>query len=164
MQLQAEYWLPQASDAESVSALILRAFAPGTLPGWAPAAVEKLLVAAEPRLLCEKFTTAAFAEVCVSAQEPHGFIMAANPRLLNIVVVDPLSQRQGIGTTLLQHLLRHIAATAAEISVVEVNATEYSVPFYRRHAFYPLSEFVEHDGCRFMRMGFWRKSPQLRQP
>lgn len=164
MQLRAEYRRPLASEAESISALIHRALVPSTLPGWSPVAVEKLLAAAEPRLLREKFTSAAFAEVCVSAQGPSGFIMAANLRLLNLVVVEPASQRQGTGTVLLEHLLRHIAATADEISVLEVNATEYSVAFYRRRDFFPLSEFIEHNGCRFMRMGFWRKSPQLLQP
>jgi ribosomal protein S18 acetylase RimI-like enzyme len=162
VQLRAEYRRPLASDAQSISALIRRTLVPSTLPGWSPVAVEKLLAAAEPRLLCEKFTNAAFAEVCVTAQGPCGFIMATKPSLLNLVV-EPASQRHGIGTALLEHLLRHIAATAAEISVLEVNATEYSVAFYRRHAFHPLSEFIEHDGCRFIRMGFWRKSPQLPQ-
>ena len=164
MQFATEYRSPSPSDAEAVSAMIQRVFGPAVLPGWTPDAVAKLLAAAEPQSLRAKFTNAFFAEVCVGAEVPHGFIMSAAPRLLNLVVVEPTSQRHGIGTALLQHLLRHISATAAEVSVVEVNATEHSVPFYRGHGFYPLSQFIDHDGCRFMRMGFWRKSPLLRQP
>jgi hypothetical protein len=61
----------------------------------------------------------------------------------------------------LERALLHIENATPEISVVEVNATEYSIPFYRRRAFYPISELIDFEGCRFVRMAFWRQSPLL---
>ena len=52
-------------------------------------------------------------------------------------------------------------AHAPEVSAVEVNATEYSIPFYRRQGFHPLSGFIDYEGCRFARLGDWRKNPLL---
>ena len=61
-------------------------------------------------------------------------------------------------------MLQHLRRAAPDVSVVEVNATEYSLPFYRRFGFYPLSEFIEFDGCRFARLGYWRRNPLVIKP
>jgi len=74
-----------------------------------------------------------------------------------------MSQRQGIGSRLVERKLAHVSVAAPEISVVEVNATEYSLPFYRRHGFYPISEFIDFEGCRFMRLAYWRRNPLLKR-
>ncbi|MGE5095875.1 MAG: GNAT family N-acetyltransferase [Betaproteobacteria bacterium] len=103
-----------------------------------------------------------FAEVCLVRGSIVGLITSKLPRLISLLIVDPMSQRQGIGSRLIERKRAHVTAAAPEISIVEVNATEYSLPFYRRHGFYPISEFIEFDGCRFVRLGYWRMNPLLK--
>lgn len=59
----------------------------------------------------------------------------------------------------MKRVLRDIDVLAPDQSSVEVNATEYSAPFYHRIGFYPISGWVEQGGCRYMRMAYWRLSP-----
>ncbi len=145
----------------AVSDLVRRTFIPSTLPGWTVAAVNGLLEDNSPEALSARFENTAFAQVCVSDGSVVGYINCKLPRLISLLVVAPSIQRSGIGSGLLAQALGHIATNASDVSVVEVNATEHSIPFYRRHSFYPISELIEFEGCRFARMGFWRKSPLL---
>ena len=149
----------EGSDAQGVAELVRLTFVPPTLPGWTAAAVEKLLAENSASALSAVFQTTAFVHVCLSDCLVVGYINCKLPRLLSLLIVHPSFQRLGIGSQLLERALEHIEKTAPEVSVVEVNATEYSFPFYRRRAFYPISEPIEYEGCRFIRMGFWRKSP-----
>jgi ribosomal protein S18 acetylase RimI-like enzyme len=159
--IAASYRPAHEADAEPISAIVHRALLPHTLPGWTAAAVERLLGENSPQSLREYLTKAPFAHVCVNAGSIVGFITSKKSRLVSLLVVDPAFQRLGVGSQLMSHMLEHVAAAAAEISVVEVNATEYSLPFYRRCGFYPISEFIEFEGCRFARLAYWRKNPLL---
>lgn len=158
---QVTFRVAERSDAKQVSDLVQRTFLPPTLPGWTAAAVEKLFGASSPEALVSRFESAAFAHVCVSDGLVVGHINCKLPRLISLLVVHPSFQRLGVGSQLLERALLHIENVTPEISVVEVNATEYSIPFYRRRAFYPISELIDFEGCRFVRMAFWRKSPLL---
>jgi GNAT superfamily N-acetyltransferase len=151
------------SDAESISELVQRALIPSTLPGWTSSAVAHLLDENSPRSLRDRLKEAAFSQVCSSADSIVGFIICKKSRLLSLLAIDPVVQRRGIGSQLIQGMLSHIAEVAPDISVVEVNATEYSLPSYRQRGFYPVSEFIEFEGCRFIRLGYWRKNPLLPQ-
>ena len=151
----------EESDADSISALVRHALLPTTLPGWTSKAITSLIAKASPEALGGLLGEAAFARVALESDSIVGFILARTWRFLNLLVVDPSFQRRGIGTQLLQLMLNHVAESAPDLSVVEVNATEYSLPFYRRLGYYPLSQLVEYDGCRFVRLGFWRKNPLL---
>jgi predicted GNAT family N-acyltransferase len=104
-----------------------------------------------------------FTNVCVAEDTVVGYINCKSPRLIDLVVVDPAWQKSGIGSTLLARALRHIAETAPDVTAVEVSVTEYSLPFYRRHAFYPISEAIEIDGRRTIRMASWRTNPLLKR-
>ena len=152
----------ELGDAQSLSALVQRALGPETLPGWSSDAVRALLSKSPAQALREKIAAASFAHVAIGDGAIVGFILCIQPRSLNLVVVDPAFQRMGIGTQLIERMLQHLASGASDLSIVEVNATEHSLPFYRRLGFYPLSEFIEFDGCRFMRLGYWRKNPICR--
>jgi ribosomal protein S18 acetylase RimI-like enzyme len=159
--ISATFRPAESSDAESISRLAHRALQPRTLPGWTGAAVERLLEGNSEPSLREHLKASAFSEVCVVRGSIVGFMTSKLPRLISLLVVDPAFQRQGIGSRLLERKLAHVSSAAPEISVVEVNATEYSLAFYRRHGFYPVSELIDFDGCRFVRLAYWRKNPLL---
>jgi ribosomal protein S18 acetylase RimI-like enzyme len=155
------YRSAERADAMGISALVKDALLPLTLPEWTPEAVSSLLAKASPEALAEHIGAAAFAHVCVDARRVVGFILCTSWHFLNLLVVAPSFQRRGIGSYLVRLLFRHVADAASDLSVIEVNATRYSFPFYRRLGFYPLSEFIDFDGCRFVRLGYWRKNPLL---
>ena len=152
------------SDAPSISELVLHALDAETLPGWTPHAVSSLLAKASPDSMRGQIASAAFAHVAVDGKRVVGFILCKQLRFLNLLVVEPNHQRQGIGSNLTRRMFQNLLAAAPDLSVVEVNATEHSLSFWRRVGFYPLSEFIEFDGCRFARLGYWRKNPRLPQP
>jgi ribosomal protein S18 acetylase RimI-like enzyme len=149
----------EESDGPVISAVVNRALPAETLPGWTPEAISSLLAKASPEAMRKHIGEAAFAHVALDHESIVGFILCKHSRFLNLLVVEPTLQRQGIGSHLIRRMLQQLANAAPELSVVEVNATEYSLPFYRRLGFYPLSEFIEFDGCRFARLGHWRKNP-----
>ena len=151
------------SDARSLSGLAQRALRPHTLPGWTSSAVERLLRENSEQALRDYLEDATFAYVCVEAASRVGFITSKVPGLLSLLVVDPSRQRRGIGSHLVNLMLEHVAEVAPELGVVEVNATEYSLPFYQRLGFFPISDFIEFEGCRFARLAVWRKNPLLRR-
>jgi len=153
------YRAARESDAVPISALVHHALHSATLPGWSPEAVASLLAKARPDGIREKIRDAAFAHAAVVDDSVVGFILCSNLRFLNLLVVDPAFQCKGIGSHLMKCMLEHLGNAAPDLSVVEVNATEYSLTFYRRFGFYPLSEMIESDGCRFIRMGHWRRNP-----
>jgi len=155
------YRSAERADAMAISALVKDALLPETLPGWTSEAVSGLLAKASPEAMIEHIGRAAFAHVSVDERRVVGFILCTSWRFLNLLVVEPSLQRQGIGSHLVKLLLRQLADAAPDLSVVEVNATRYSLPFYRRLGFYPLREFIEFDGCKFARLGYWRKNPLL---
>lgn len=153
-----------ARDAPALSALVCRNILPATLPGWTAIAIARLFDESAPDALRAGVASATFACVCEASRSIVGFIACESPRIISLVVVDPSLHRSGIGSRLLAQALGYVAATAPEVSVVEVNATEYSMPFYRRHSFYPISEVIEFSGRRLVRMALWRRNPSLRLP
>ncbi|MGH9807048.1 MAG: GNAT family N-acetyltransferase [Terriglobia bacterium] len=159
----ASYRAAEEADAAAISALVKRALQPQTLPGWTSEAVSGLLAKASPETMSEQIGSGAFAHVGVADGQIVGFILCKKLRFLNLLAVEPSLHRNGIGSRLINLMLKHLVDAAPDLSVVEVNATHNSLPFYRRLGFYPLSEFIEFDGCRFARLGYWRKNPSLPQ-
>ena len=162
--IETSYRSARDSDAEQVSELLHRALLPNALPGWTLAAIEHLFVQNSPQALRERIREAAFAHVCLSSGGVAGFIISEKSRFLSLLAVDPSLQRRGIGSALVEYLLVHITKNVSDVSVVEVNASEYSLPFYCRRGFYPISKVIDYEGCRFVRLGYWRKNPLLRSP
>src|SRR6185437_10183193 len=98
------------------------ALLPGTLPGWTSEAVSGLLAKASPEAMIEHIGRAAFAHVSVDERRVVGFILCTSWRFLNLLVVEPSLQRQGIGSHLVKLLFQQLADAAPDLSVVEVNA------------------------------------------
>ena len=155
------YRKAELSDVPALSKLAHRALQPHALPGWTGYAIQRLLDENSESALRDFVSAAAFVQVCVESDSVVGFIANKVPRLVSLLVIDPDRQRQGIGSRLVASMFDFVAAHAPEVSVVEVNATEYSIPFYRRQGFHPLSGFIDYEGCRFARLGYWRKNPLL---
>lgn len=153
----------EPADVPALSQLAHRALQPHALPGWTDHAIQRLLDENSESALRAFLPNAAFVHVCVESDSIVGFIGNKLPRLVSLLVVHPIRQRRGVGSRLLTSMFDFVAAHAPEVSVVEVNATEYSLPFYRQNAFYPLSGFIDYEGCRFARLGYWRKNPLLRK-
>lgn len=153
--------LANASDGGAASRLVMRSLTVDTLPGWTSDAISKLLAKASPGALSEEIVAADLALVACHHQAVAGFLLAKRLRFLNLLVVEPSLQRRGIGSRLVRCMLDRLNEVAPDVSVVEVNATEYSMSFYRRLGFYPLSEFITFEGCRFARLGYWRTNPML---
>jgi ribosomal protein S18 acetylase RimI-like enzyme len=157
-------WRPvEGADVALLSALVHRVLQPYTLPGWSPHAIARLLEENSEASLRQSLDHAAFAHLCLDAGTVVGFVTNKVPGLVSLLLVDPSHQRRGIGSHLLEVMLEYVAVAAPELGIVEVNATEYSLPFYRRFGFYPISEFIEFDGCRFARLAYWRKNPLSRR-
>jgi len=154
----------QESDGPAISALRARALSNETLPGWTADAISNLLAKSASQPIRERIQEAAFAHVALDCDDIVGFILCKHPRFINLLIVEPSLQRRGIGSHLMRLMLQYLCGAAPDVSVVEVNATEYSLPFYRRFGFYPLSEFIEFDGCRFARLGYWRRNPLVIKP
>jgi predicted N-acetyltransferase YhbS len=154
----------QESDGPAVSALRARALSNETLPGWTADAISNLLAKSASQPIRERIQEAAFAHVALDCDDIVGFILCKHPRFIKLLIVEPSLQRRGIGSHLMRLMLQYLCGAAPDVSVVEVNATEYSLPFYRRFGFYPLSEFIEFDGCRFARLGYWRRNPLVTKP
>jgi predicted GNAT family N-acyltransferase len=113
-----------------------------------------------PEAAAAAFENSVFAEVCLNEHSVIGYINCNTPRLISVVVVDPSVHRSGIGSRLLRRALEHISKVAPDASIVEVNATDFSMPFYRRHSFYPISEPFDYEGRRLVRMALWRRNPR----
>ena len=147
------------ADAAEVAGLVARAFDAAVLPGWSPSAIarfrEENTVGELGRILAE----AASAHVAIGAGRLLAVGIAKRPDTISLVVVDRDRRRSGIGSTLIDRILADIDAMPAATSSVEINATEASAAFYRRKGFYPISDWIDLDGCRFVRMAYWRLSP-----
>ena len=101
MVVRFSYRTAQESDAVGVSALAKRTLLPETLPGWAPEAVSSLLAKSSPAHITEKIRGAAFVHIALADERIVGFILCSSLRFLNLLVVEPPLQRQGIGSSLL---------------------------------------------------------------
>lgn len=153
------YRRAKLSDAPALSNLARRALQPHALAGWTDYAIRRLLDENSESALCDCVSAAAFVHLCVESDSVVAFIANKVPRLVSLLVVDPDRQRQGIGSRLGATMLDFAGTHAPDVSVVEVNATEYSVPSIAGTA--SLSSFIDYEGCRFARLGCWRKNPLL---
>jgi ribosomal protein S18 acetylase RimI-like enzyme len=135
-----------------------------TTPGWNEPALKRFQLENSPEKLRECFTAAFYQQVCEVDGVTVGYVYLSKPHLIALVAVHPDYQRKGVASALLDAALEHLDQSRSDVSVVEVSSTDYSAPFYLAKGFYPISPVLTFEGCRFTRMGFWRRLRQFSRP
>ena len=129
MTTSTSYRPAEALDGTAISTLVKRSLTTETLPGWTPKAISSLLAKVAPEAMREEIAKATFAYIASDHRAIVGYILAKRSRFLNLVAVEPSLQRRGIGSHLVRRMLEHVNHADPDLSVVEVNATEYSLLF-----------------------------------
>jgi hypothetical protein len=90
--VMATYRAAEVSDAPAISQLARRALQPHVLPGWTGPAIERLLNENSEIAVRDFLPETAFAHVSLESGSVVGFITSKLPRLVSLLVVDPLHQ------------------------------------------------------------------------
>ncbi|HZW13819.1 MAG TPA: GNAT family N-acetyltransferase [Noviherbaspirillum sp.] len=142
-------------DAERISHLLTVTFDVNSTPGWEIDALARFHARNNYEQIDIAIATAVYQEVCVNSGEIVAYLYMPRPYLIGILAVHPSLQGHGIGSALLQRGRQYVLSHHPEVTVLQVNATERSEPFYAAHSFFPLSPYVMMEGMRFRRMGYW---------
>lgn len=79
-------------------------------------------------------------------------------RQVELLYVDAQYHRLGIGTSLLKKAVMDTKEIALDMDRISVNASPYSVPFFKAMGFEEVGELQEIDGLKFQHMtvqGLW---------
>ena len=143
------------ADADALSALVRESFTGLASEGWTSSAVAFLLAEASPESLALKLRQPTFAAGTFVGPQAVGFLLMLTPSVLGMMFVHPLWFRRGIGRALWEQARAHVEAAHPEVKTVELNATRFAFPFYRRLGFVPVSAEFRRAGCRAIRMACW---------
>jgi predicted GNAT family N-acyltransferase len=149
------------SEIGALSKLVVSAFTSEATPGWSDVALARLHLENCPETLAKSMMNAAFHEVCTIGDEVVGAIQCARPHLLSMIAVRDSARGQGVGRQLVEHFIDFADRQFPENEILQVNATTYSASFYKRLGFFPISETIDFDGCRFIRMAYWLRPRRL---
>jgi predicted GNAT family N-acyltransferase len=149
------------NEADELSRLVVDTFTTETTPGWNDVALARLHHENRPQALAKSLANAAFYEICSIGDEFIGVVLCAKPHLLSMIAVRDTMRGRGIGRQLVEHFIDFADREFPDNEMLQVNATTYSAPFYKRLGFYPISEPIDFDGCRFIRMAFWLRPRRL---
>jgi predicted GNAT family N-acyltransferase len=158
-ELKFRSFLP--SEAHELSRLVLDTFTTEVTPGWSELALARLHHENRPEALASSLMSAAFHEVCTLGDAQVGVVLCSKPHLLSMIAVRDTWRGQGIGRQLVEHFIDFADREFPDNEILQVNATTYSALFYKRQGFYPISEQIDFDGCRFIRMAFWLRPRRL---
>jgi predicted GNAT family N-acyltransferase len=143
------------TEAVAASAVVQSSFIKLAAADWEPTAQQWFLVQSSPELLAEKLRVATFASGAFAAGQMVGFLLMPTPTLLGMLFVDPQWLRQGVARTLWEGARNHIESSLPTVKTIELNASPYSVAFYRSVGFVPISAEFKREGCRATRMACW---------
>jgi predicted GNAT family N-acyltransferase len=143
------------AHAAEASAVIQESFLALAAADWHPDARRSFLETTAPAPLQNKLSTMTFAAGAFSEADIAGVILMPSPTLLGLLFVRPRCLRLGIGQALWESARTHIEAGYPEVNTVELNATQYAVPFYKSVGFVPISSEFEREGRRAIRMACW---------
>jgi GNAT superfamily N-acetyltransferase len=144
-----------SADAEEASAVVQESFLALAAANWHPDARTVFLTTTAPAPLQKKLATMTLATGAFSEGGMAGVIIMPSPNLLGLFFVRPRWLRLGIGRALWESVRAQIETRFPEVNTVELNATPYSVPFYKSVGFVPISAEFERDGQRATRMACW---------
>lgn len=147
--------LATPEDAVAIAALIAQSFLALAAADWDPDARERFLGEAATERLRERIPMAAYAGCATADGELAGFILLPKPSHVGLCFVHPSALNLGVGRGLWERARAALATNFPEVTTVELNATSYSVPFYRKLGFVPISGPFTLRGCRATRMACW---------
>jgi len=148
-------------DALGISMLVSRVFTPDRVPGWGAEALASIHEENSGTSLLNALASSVFHRVVIADGNVVAYVNFTKPHLLAILAVASESQGQGIGSRLIVDATTEIDKTHPEIEVLQVNATESSMPFYVKHGFYPISAMLNVDDRRFVRMALWLRPRRM---
>lgn len=150
-----------AEDATAASALIAESFLTLAAGEWEPEARERFIGEASAGRLRERLPLAAYAGCALVDGVLAGFILLPKPTRVELLFVSPTAVGRGIGRGLWGRARAAIEERYPDAQTIELNATPYSVPFYRAQGFVPLSGEFTFRGCRATRMALWLPARKL---
>ena len=150
-----------SEDARGIAALISAVFVSAYVPGWGAEALESVHDENSETLLRAALPVTAYQRVAMRADKVVAYIHFSKPHLLAIMAVSPELQGQGLGSRLIVAALAEINTLHPDVEVLQVSATERSMPFYAKHGFYPISPMLNVMDRRFVRMALWLRPRRM---
>ena len=150
-----------ADDATAAAALIAESFLSLAADDWEPEARERFVGEASADRLRERLPLAAYAGCALAGDVLAGFIMLPKPTHVGLLFVSPAAVGRGIGRGLWERARAAVEERYPDTGTIELNATPYSVPFYRAQGFVTLSGEFTLRGCRATRMALWLPARRL---
>jgi len=142
-------------QASAASAVVHASFTALAAADWEPQAQQVFLTESSPETLAEKLKVAAYAAGAFASAQMVGFLLMPTPALLGMLFVHPEWLRRGIARALWEKARTHIESAIPAVKTIELNATPYSLEFYRSIGFVPISAEFRREGCRATRMACW---------
>lgn len=150
-----------SADANAASSLVQRSFLELAATDWEPGAREFFLEESSASALREALQAPADAAGAFRNEGMVGFILMRKPSVLDMLFVHPNALRLGIARQLWEQARKVIEGLFPAVKTVELNATPFSMSFYRAMGFAPISAEFLRDGCRATRMACWLPARSL---
>ena len=148
-------------DVREISLLIRRVFTADIVRGWSSEALASVHEENSGTSLLNALTSSSFQRVVIAGGNVSGYINFSKPHLLAILAVSSELQGLGIGSRLILDAIAEIDKAHPTVEVLQVNATERSMPFYAKRGFYPISPMLNVAGRRFIRMALWLRPRRM---
>jgi len=144
-----------AVEAVAASAVVHASFVELAAADWTPQAQQVFLAESSSEALAKKIQASSYAAGTFAGERMVGFLLMPNPALLGMLFVHPQWLRRGIAQSLWESARAYVESAFATTKTIELNATPYSLPFYRSVGFVPISAEFKREGCRATRMACW---------
>ena len=141
--------------------LIRRVFTADIVPGWGVDALASVHEESTGASLLNALAASAFQRVVIARDGVVAYINFTKPHLLAVLAVTSELQGQGIGSRLIVEAIAEVDKANLGVEVLQVNATESSMPFYAKHGFYPITPMLNVEDRRFIRMALWLRPRRM---
>jgi GNAT superfamily N-acetyltransferase len=144
-----------SGEAAAASAMVQESFLKLASQSWDIEAQQRFLAQSTPWALEPKISAAACAIGAFSGEQLIGFLLMPTPTRLGMLFIHPSRLRKGIATKLWECARTRLESEFPLVKTVELNATPYSIEFYRSVGFVPISAQFLRGGARAIRMACW---------